>query len=877
MWKISLIEKERFSRVTNFFLDQSKPGALLGRSLRRKNYKSLGQQVFLQPDISSYPPILYPVANCSADLERGDLASELENFPTALLQGPPESWREALQILSEALGYGYDLTVRRWGPRGLMMGLWHIARLRAPCNHTALEVYNRYKASPLNTARRVTGLDLRGLDLWEMRYLLALCYALSHERTRHGFLRTSGLHNRHVLLLDLQPGALRPAFAVVLDERTRSILILVRGTYSSADRLTVLAGRSMQLTLTLPVPDNPASTATVKGHVHAGMVAAARWLLDHTEGILEAAAVARPDWNLMCVGHSLGGGTAALLAMLLRAKACTAAPTGAPMGPLSRPTATAFAAPCCMTGPLGRAAAPFVTSVIHADDLVPTLSAHSLDLIREDVFKRADDAIRTEEDCRKQSRADGETENKSKAMPPPGVQLPTPRAMSVSTSTNVLGSIVRGTSTSLHQATRCMSFVSRRCSASMWRRLRRRKSSVKDDNEGKPSGLLEVEPLSEVRPPGPLEIERLSLDEGPPVEKAMLRSSGRQASSRPSNRSGSDPGWASGWEVVREAAQVLTIQIPHKPGERKLPMWMADVENGESKYAYVARGSSSESLSTEVDDDDDDDDEAYLTPTTECNSMAFRTSEDSIPSDDPCDRRRGDSHPEHFLPPGRCLHIVRVNLGEATAQVLRHPRHPRPRRGSEKAGAPQGVKSMSGSKTSPLRNADPIDVPGPDHEDGAVAYLWQEEADEMKHHVKYELFEVSPSSFAELRVCGWMFRDHAIARYCAGLRQVLEAELEESCQTSDVGMREHIEASFISKDLAVLSQSLTMDRPILPNTDDKTVMRGVLGLQIIPTVMAAARVAFDKICAGHVVTQAASFTIIDLSTFAYENFVPAVY
>eukprot|EP00854_Cymbomonas_tetramitiformis_P003029 gene3029-3851_t len=784
------------------------------------------------------------IVRSDPDLERGDLASELENFPTALLQGPPESWREALQILSEALGYGYDLTVRRWGPRGLMMGLWHIARLRAPCNHTALEVYNRYKASPLNTARRVTGLDLRGLDLWEMRYLLALCYALSHERTRHGFLRTSGLHNRHVLLLDLQPGALRPAFAVVLDERTRSILILVRGTYSSADRLTVLAGRSMQLTLTLPVPDNPASTATVKG-------------------ILEAAAVARPDWNLMCVGHSLGGGTAALLAMLLRAKACTAAPTGAPMGPLSRPTATAFAAPCCMTGPLGRAAAPFVTSVIHADDLVPTLSAHSLDLIREDVFKRADDAIRTEEDCRKQSRADGETENKSKAMPPPGVQLPTPRAMSVSTSTNVLGSIVRGTSTSLHQATRCMSFVSRRCSASMWRRLRRRKSSVKDDNEGKPSGLLEVEPLSEVRPPGPLEIERLSLDEGPPVEKAMLRSSGRQASSRPSNRSGSDPGWASGWEVVREAAQVLTIQIPHKPGERKLPMWMADVENGESKYAYVARGSSSESLSTEVDDDDDDDDEAYLTPTTECNSMAFRTSEDSIPSDDPCDRRRGkwdpaasdlttratgvehhvrldkvgidgglsgDSHPEHFLPPGRCLHIVRVNLGEATAQTC----------GQDECAAAQDVRSAEWQN------------------DGAVAYLWQEEADEMKHHVKYELFEVSPSSFAELRVCGWMFRDHAIARYCAGLRnekevsrgelrvfmriirmkeskpwraaggelRVLEAELEESCQTSDVGMREHIEASFISKDLAVLSQSLTMDRPILPNTDDKTVMRG---------------------------------------------------
>lgn len=71
----------------------------------------------------------------------------------------------------------------------------------------------------------------------------------------------------------------------------------------------------------------------------------------------------------------MGGGTAAMLTMMLRDK----------VPELSAATAWAIACPACMTLQLARSCAPFVTTLVHGTDIVPTFSSGAIDKLRQEV------------------------------------------------------------------------------------------------------------------------------------------------------------------------------------------------------------------------------------------------------------------------------------------------------------------------------------------------------------------------------------------------------------------------------------------------------------------------------------------------------------
>ena len=54
----------------------------------------------------------------------------------------------------------------------------------------------------------------------------------------------------------------------------------------------------------------------VLGYSHFGMLAAARWVLSQTHLQLRKALQENPGYHLKVIGHSLGGGTAALFTMM---------------------------------------------------------------------------------------------------------------------------------------------------------------------------------------------------------------------------------------------------------------------------------------------------------------------------------------------------------------------------------------------------------------------------------------------------------------------------------------------------------------------------------------------------------------------------------
>lgn len=116
----------------------------------------------------------------------------------------------------------------------------------------------------------------------------------------------------------------------------------------------------------------------VLGYAHFGMVAAARWIAKLSGPCLAQALQMYPDFKIKVVGHSLGGGTAALLTYVLREQK-----------EFASTTCLAFAPAACMTWKLAESGVHFITPVINGADLVPTFSAASVDDLRSEVTASA--------------------------------------------------------------------------------------------------------------------------------------------------------------------------------------------------------------------------------------------------------------------------------------------------------------------------------------------------------------------------------------------------------------------------------------------------------------------------------------------------------
>ncbi|TKW41854.2 hypothetical protein SEVIR_1G347600v4 [Setaria viridis] len=108
------------------------------------------------------------------------------------------------------------------------------------------------------------------------------------------------------------------------------------------------------------------------------MVAAARWIAKLAAPCLAQALQMYPDFKIKVIGHSLGGGTAALLTYILREQK-----------EFASTTCVAFAPAACMTWELAESGVHFITTVINGADLVPTFSAASVDDLRSEVTASA--------------------------------------------------------------------------------------------------------------------------------------------------------------------------------------------------------------------------------------------------------------------------------------------------------------------------------------------------------------------------------------------------------------------------------------------------------------------------------------------------------
>ena len=156
-----------------------------------------------------------------------------------------------------------------------------------------------------------------------------------------------------------------PAHAMLLETGgDQRAVLAVRGTKSFADALTNVLAAHM--------PFGQELVSEGEALAHSGFVHSARAVLDNMQPQIDRVlAEKRP---LVITGHSLGAGTAAIIAveLAMRYPELLSAEGGSP-----RMQCVAFACPAVASAPLCDAVNGFITSVINCDDCIPRASVNN--------------------------------------------------------------------------------------------------------------------------------------------------------------------------------------------------------------------------------------------------------------------------------------------------------------------------------------------------------------------------------------------------------------------------------------------------------------------------------------------------------------------
>lgn len=89
---------------------------------------------------------------------------------------------------------------------------------------------------------------------------------------------------------------LKPAFTVLIDHKSKTVLLLIRGTHSIKDTLTAVTGAVVPFHHS--VVGEGGVINLVLGYAHGGMVAAARWIAKLSTPCLLTSLDKHPDYKL---------------------------------------------------------------------------------------------------------------------------------------------------------------------------------------------------------------------------------------------------------------------------------------------------------------------------------------------------------------------------------------------------------------------------------------------------------------------------------------------------------------------------------------------------------------------------------------------------
>lgn len=281
----------------------------------------------------------------------------------------PSTWLEAVYYSAEAIRHVYGETLGTWRTADLLIGLAYLAR-RSPAGGSSLR--------DIADAGVPYGLGLSGADsrlahehLSLVRHCMAFGLALREIRPEGQLdvLRSLGFAEEDFLVVQQRSWLLKPSYFLLRDRSIGCLVLLIRGTQTIKDMFTSMASASK--------PHHVVNADGVTlGHTHFGMLAAARYIKAQVLDDLRKHMALNPGMRLQLVGHSMGGGCAAILTMMLRE-----------LPEFAETRCVAVACPAVMTKDLASSCSDYVTSIINDTDMIPTMSLAGVDGLRAEVME----------------------------------------------------------------------------------------------------------------------------------------------------------------------------------------------------------------------------------------------------------------------------------------------------------------------------------------------------------------------------------------------------------------------------------------------------------------------------------------------------------
>ena len=225
---------------------------------------------------------------------------------------PPKTWGESVVRLHEVVRISWKEALSK-------LGIWRLDHLLAIRHLSSRDMSDDIAEEVARLGTKVTFSEewrerLRFIDL-AMRYNRLLRGARSVaqiEQKLASMGSTSVTGNAEdaeprasILLSQLRPAILQPAYILVKDAHAKQLFFVIRGTHSVRDTVTSLTAHSKPHHLV------DATGAVVLGRAHAGFLSTARWLAKTIKDDLAIALDQNPGFELTIVGHSLGAGVAA--------------------------------------------------------------------------------------------------------------------------------------------------------------------------------------------------------------------------------------------------------------------------------------------------------------------------------------------------------------------------------------------------------------------------------------------------------------------------------------------------------------------------------------------------------------------------------------
>nr|XP_024381806.1 uncharacterized protein LOC112285327 isoform X2 [Physcomitrium patens] len=190
----------------------------------------------------------------------------------------------------------------------------------------------------------------------------------AYEKDRHTFLTSMQLRDRDLVRLS-KSAVNKPAYFIVVYHAKKYVVIGIRGTYNTTDILTDLC---------------PHNEPFQKGTAHSGMLGAAKWLLENEGPVLKRLLAENSGYKLVLTGHSLGGGVAALLTMMIYSTSWSwFIPTS--LG-IFRHNIKCWGYGCapCVDRTLAERET-FIRNVVLQDDVVPRVNPAAIEVLREEI------------------------------------------------------------------------------------------------------------------------------------------------------------------------------------------------------------------------------------------------------------------------------------------------------------------------------------------------------------------------------------------------------------------------------------------------------------------------------------------------------------